>query len=93
MLTRRQALSGLGAVIASPLALTAVFAQSGYPNRPITLVVPFAAGGNTDVVARIIVERMSQIFASASSSRMSAAPVARRVRFVSREPSPMATPC
>jgi tripartite-type tricarboxylate transporter receptor subunit TctC len=60
MLTRRQALSGLGAVIASPLALTAVFAQSGYPNRPITLVVPFAAGGNTDVVARIIVERMSQ---------------------------------
>jgi tripartite-type tricarboxylate transporter receptor subunit TctC len=31
-----------------------------YPNRPITLVVPFAAGGPTDTLARIIGERMRQ---------------------------------
>ncbi len=32
----------------------------GYPSRPITVVVPFPAGGGTDVYARIIVERMRQ---------------------------------
>src|ERR1700753_2398946 len=31
-----------------------------YPSRPITMVVPFAAGGPTDTVARIISERMRQ---------------------------------
>jgi tripartite-type tricarboxylate transporter receptor subunit TctC len=29
-----------------------------YPSRPITLIVPFAAGGSTDPVARIVAERM-----------------------------------
>jgi tripartite-type tricarboxylate transporter receptor subunit TctC len=60
MVTRRQALCGIGALAACPLAPGPAFAQSGYPNKPITLVVPFAAGGNTDVVARVIVEPMSQ---------------------------------
>jgi tripartite-type tricarboxylate transporter receptor subunit TctC len=29
-----------------------------YPSRPITVIVPFAAGGVTDIVARIVSERM-----------------------------------
>ena len=41
------ALASLGA---SPFALS----QEAFPNRPISLVVPFAAGGPTDVVARMI---------------------------------------
>ncbi|WP_020656665.1 tripartite tricarboxylate transporter substrate binding protein [Massilia niastensis] len=36
-------------------------ADAPYPDRPITLVVGFAAGGSTDVVARIIAQRASEI--------------------------------
>src|SRR5205807_5786750 len=31
-----------------------------YPSRPITIIVPFAAGGTTDVIARIVGEHMSR---------------------------------
>ncbi|MBL9059566.1 MAG: tripartite tricarboxylate transporter substrate binding protein [Mangrovicoccus sp.] len=36
----------------------AVPALAAYPDRPITLVIPFAAGGSTDVVGRLVAERM-----------------------------------
>lgn len=39
--------------------LTAGAAHAEFPDRTVTLVVPFAAGGSTDVVARVIAERMS----------------------------------
>jgi tripartite-type tricarboxylate transporter receptor subunit TctC len=47
------------------LALAAALAPrapqaAGYPERPITMIVPFAAGGPTDVVARIVAESMSR---------------------------------
>ena len=35
-------------------------AQGTYPQRPITMIVPFAAGGPTDVIARIVGEHMSR---------------------------------
>ena len=35
-------------------------AQTSYPNHPITVIVPYAAGGPTDVVARIVSEHMSR---------------------------------
>lgn len=40
-------------------ASTAAFGQ-GYPNAPITLVVPFAAGSGTDAVARIVAKRLGE---------------------------------
>ncbi|MGO4704832.1 tripartite tricarboxylate transporter substrate binding protein BugD [Microvirga sp. 2MCAF38] len=35
-------------------------AQGAYPQRPITMIVPFAAGGPTDVIARIVGDHMSR---------------------------------
>lgn len=46
-----------GIILAGMLA--AAQALAAFPERPVTLVVPFAAGGSTDVVARVIAEKMS----------------------------------
>ncbi|MDJ1157949.1 tripartite tricarboxylate transporter substrate binding protein BugD [Chelatococcus sp. SYSU_G07232] len=46
--------------LAAAVGLAAGSAQAAYPERPITMIVPFAAGGPTDVVARIVGEHMSK---------------------------------
>lgn len=42
------------------LFLSGITLAQNYPNKPIKMVVPFAAGGTTDVVARLIAQRMSE---------------------------------
>jgi tripartite-type tricarboxylate transporter receptor subunit TctC len=56
---RRTILSGAIAA-ASILASHAATAQSNYPTKPITIIVPAAAGGPTDTVARLIGEAMGR---------------------------------
>ena len=46
--------------VAAALAPAAVLAQT-YPTRPVTMVVPFAAGGAFDVVGRIVAVRMAEL--------------------------------
>jgi tripartite-type tricarboxylate transporter receptor subunit TctC len=41
-------------------ASSPAIAQSDFPTQPVTLVVPFAAGGSTDLVGRIVAEAMAQ---------------------------------
>ncbi len=43
------------------LAVTAGASAQTFPNRPITMVIPFAAGGPTDVLGRVVGARMSEI--------------------------------
>jgi tripartite-type tricarboxylate transporter receptor subunit TctC len=45
-------------VVLAMLAGIASAAAETYPSRPITMIVPFAAGGVTDIVARIVTDRM-----------------------------------
>jgi tripartite-type tricarboxylate transporter receptor subunit TctC len=53
----KRILSGLAAALA--FCAATAFAQT-YPTRPVTIIVPFAAGGPTDIIARIVGEYFSK---------------------------------
>ena len=55
-MNRRPVLAALASLAVAPLSLP-VLAQS-YPSKPVRVVVPFAPGGTTDIIARIMSERM-----------------------------------
>ena len=59
---RRRLIAAIPALLAAPvlLAAPAVRAQPGFPDRPVAIIVPFAAGGPTDVIARLVAEGMSR---------------------------------
>ena len=47
--------------LAGLFGLVAGAAAQNYPTRPVTMVIPFAAGGPTDVLGRIVAPRMSEV--------------------------------
>jgi len=59
-LRRRQAIQVLAA--AGTVLGTPVHAQAGYPNRPVKFVVPFPPGQAADIFARLIAERLGELW-------------------------------
>jgi len=49
------------AAVAALLALTGIARAQDYPTRPITMIIPFAAGGPTDVLGRVVGARMGEV--------------------------------
>lgn len=55
-------LGRLGAVLGLAAAMVAPFgvrAADGFPDKPVRIVVPYAAGGGVDIVTRLITQKMS----------------------------------
>jgi tripartite-type tricarboxylate transporter receptor subunit TctC len=49
------------AALAGLLALGATASAQNYPNRTLTMIIPFAAGGPTDVLGRVLAQRMGEV--------------------------------
>ena len=54
-------LKGAAGACAILLAITGATLSQTYPARPMTMIIPFAAGGPTDVLGRVLAQRMSEI--------------------------------
>ena len=58
--TRRTGIKTLAAAALLATGMGAAVAQDGYPTKPLTMVVPFSAGGTTDILARIVGQALGQ---------------------------------
>ena len=52
----------LCAIVAFALCSARAIAQTTYPNKPIRIIVPFSAGGTTDVLARLVAQKLTAMY-------------------------------
>ncbi|MGE0802212.1 MAG: Bug family tripartite tricarboxylate transporter substrate binding protein [Lautropia sp.] len=57
---RRTALLGTAMLLAAAIAPAAAWAQTGYPGRPVRIIVPFPPAGATDLIARGLGQQLSE---------------------------------
>ena len=60
MMIKARTLATAIALTTGLAAASAAVAADAYPNKPIRVIVPFAPGGSTDIIARLVTQRMSQ---------------------------------
>jgi tripartite-type tricarboxylate transporter receptor subunit TctC len=63
-LSRRRAIAA-GAALAAGGLPASLFAQQGFPNRPVKFVVPFPAGGPVDTTARAMAQKLGELWGQA----------------------------
>ncbi|OOG45046.1 tripartite tricarboxylate transporter substrate binding protein [Polaromonas sp. A23] len=59
---RRLALSSIALAAIGFIAIPAAVAQTAWPTKPVRIVVPFAPGGTTDILARAIAPELTRVF-------------------------------
>ena len=86
------ALCAFAALLTTALAIAPAAAQTDYPTKPIRLIVGFGAGGGTDILARLVGAKLSEILGQSvvvenrpgAAARLAAEYVANQPRTATR---------
>src|SRR5712671_7308825 len=62
MARRACAIAALVGLVLAATAAAPAYATADYPNRPITLIVPYPPAGGVDAMARVVAQKLSEAF-------------------------------